>query len=252
MQSTGQASTHEVSRQSRHKRVMTHVIDTSFDHLHGPPVRSEGSIAWMAESSPTRGHHPALGSAASADTGPRTSSIHPSPAIAVGNPAGRDGEEGHMPDLGRRVPRGERLTGIGPHCSFSERAHGQRHLDETLRAVVERTCLFRLTAQVRRGPVSPPDRHRGTPGTPSASAVPWFSNQPPAPNPNPAACNREGRENRRTAEPMSVGAHSGADVPIWVASARAENDILGGVRCCWAPTSPGRGEDGPTGRPAVP
>jgi hypothetical protein len=29
MQSTGQAVSHEVSRQSRHKRVMTHVIDAS-------------------------------------------------------------------------------------------------------------------------------------------------------------------------------------------------------------------------------
>ena len=56
--------------------------------------------------------------------------------------AGRDGEEGHVSDLGGGVAGGERLTRVRPHGSLGERAHCQRHLDETLRTVVERTCLF--------------------------------------------------------------------------------------------------------------
>jgi hypothetical protein len=65
--------------------------------------------------------------------------------------AGRDGEQGDLSDLGGHVARLERLARVRPDRTLGERAHRERHLDESLRAGVQRTGLFSRPSKVVEG-----------------------------------------------------------------------------------------------------
>jgi hypothetical protein len=64
---------------------------------------------------------------------------------------GRDGEQRDVPDLGCRVARLERLARVRPHRTLGQRPHCECHLDESLRAGVQRTGLFSRPSKVVEG-----------------------------------------------------------------------------------------------------
>ena len=111
-------------------------------------------------------------------------------------PTGRDRQESDVPELGSRFARLQRLARVRPHRTLGERTHRECHLDESLRAGVQRTGLFsRPSTLVERLGDLRMGSH-GRRGRSSADAVPWpplkgMTRKESTPGTAPGFCNAE-------------------------------------------------------------